>query len=348
VASQAVVAPFMFLVVGAFVVLMVPAGTYLAVVTYVANALVSVICLIVAARALNPQVGAAIREIPRIRSYRGVSALGLAWPMLVQMVALPIAMQTGRLLLSHLGTVEQLAAYNLASQLFGIVLQTVAAAGIALWPVYAAARSAGRIESPAVPTLWFLLGGLVLGTGLAVISPLLVDFVSDGAISLDLWMLVGFVVFVGLQAAKYPVGMYMTDKTGLVFQVLPIVLMVPLNLGLSWWFIGTVGAAGPVLGSAVSVALCQLVPNLWYVSRDLGRRRAEAAAGDAEADDAAPGAAGLDVDEQRGDETATDQALAERAVAEQAAGRRGADEGHTDERGRDDRRPHDDEPTEAR
>jgi hypothetical protein len=124
--------------------------------------------------------------------------------------------------------------------------------------------------------------------------------------------------------------MYMTDKTGLVFQVLPIVLMVPLNLGLSWWFIGLVGAAGPVLGSAISVALCQLVPNLWYVSRDLGRRRAEAAAGvgrDAPSDaDGATAAAGLDVDEQRGDETATDQAIAERAVAERAADERsGAD-----------------------
>jgi hypothetical protein len=348
VASQAVVAPFMLLAIGSAVMFSVPVGSYLAVISYVANSLVSVICLIVAARALSPQIGAAVKLVPRVRSYRGVPALGLAWPMLVQMIALPVAMQTGRLLLSHLAGPDELAQYNLASQLFGIVLQTVAAAGIALGPVYAAARSAGRIESPAVPSTSPPSRNHSVGTGLAVISPLLVDFVSDGAISLDLWMLVGFVVFVGLQAAKYPVGMYMTDKTGLVFQVLPIVLMVPLNLGLSWWFIGTVGAAGPVLGSAVSVALCQLVPNLWYVSRDLGRRRAEAAAGDAEADDAAPGAAGLDVDEQRGDETATDQALAERAVAEQAAGRRGADEGHTDERGRDDRRPHDDEPTEAR
>jgi O-antigen/teichoic acid export membrane protein len=286
VASQAVVAPFMLLAVGSAVMLSAPVGSYLAVISYVANSLVSVICLIVAARALSPQIGAAVKLVPRVRSYRGVPALGLAWPMLVQMIALPVAMQTGRLLLSHLAGPDELAQYNLASQLFGIVLQTVAAAGIALWPVYAAARSAGRIESPTVPTLWFLLGGLVLGTALAVVSPVLADFVSDGAISLDLWMLVGFVVFVGLQAAKYPVGMYMTDKTGLVFQVLPVVLMVPLNLGLSWWFIGLVGAAGPVLGSAVSVALCQLVPNLWYVSRDLGRRRAEAASapGDGPAD----------------------------------------------------------------
>jgi hypothetical protein len=84
-----------------------------------------------------------------------------------------------------------------------------------------------------------------------------------------------------------------------------------------------------VLGSAISVALCQLVPNLWYVSRDLGRRRAEAAAVGV-VDESADGAgatadAGLDVDEQRGDETATDQAIAERAVAERAAEERARD-----------------------
>jgi len=89
-------------------------------------------------------------------------------------------------------------------------------------------------------------------------------------------MLGAFVLFVGLQAAKYPIGMYMTDKTGLTFQVAPILVMVPLTLGLSWFLIGEIGAAGPVLGSAIAVALCQVVPNLWYVSRDLSRRRAEA------------------------------------------------------------------------
>jgi O-antigen/teichoic acid export membrane protein len=124
VASQAVVAPFMFLAIGSAVMLSLPAGSYLAVVSYVANALVSVICLVVAARALSPQLGRAVRLVPRVRSYEGVPVLGLAWPMLVQMIALPVAMQTGRLLLSHLAGPDELAQYNLASQLFGLVLQT--------------------------------------------------------------------------------------------------------------------------------------------------------------------------------------------------------------------------------
>lgn len=289
VASQSVVAPFMVLAIGSAVMLAAPVGSYLAVISYVANALVSVICLVVAARALSPQLGSAVRLVPRVRSYRGVPVVGLAWPMLVQMIALPVAMQTGRLLLSHLAGPDELAQYNLASQLFGLVLQTIAAAGVALWPVYARARAAGRVESPATAVAWFLLGGLLLGGALAAVSPWVTGFVSGGQIRLDGWMLGAFVVFVGLQAAKYPLGMYMTDRRGLVFQVPPIVLMVPITLGLSWWAVDLVGAAGPVLATSLAVLLCQVLPNLWYVSRDLARRRAEGDRADAP-DASGPGA----------------------------------------------------------
>lgn len=289
VASQAVVAPLMLLVIGTFAMLMIPAGTYLAVVSYVANSVLSIICLTIAARAISPQIGQAIKAIPRLRSYPGVKAVHLAWPMLIQTVAMPLTLQTDRLLLSHRGTPLELGQYNLASQLFGLVLQTIAAAGIALWPIYAKARAQGRIESPLRPTLWFSFGALALGLLLAAVSPLLVHFIAGDKIAINGWLLVSFIAFVALQAAKYPVGMYMTDKAGLTFQVAPILVMIPLNLGLSWWLIGPFGAAGPIMGSAISVALCQVIPDFWYVWRDLGRRRAlKATGGPASATTAAP------------------------------------------------------------
>ncbi len=274
--AQAVVAPFMLLSVLTLVVLAVPAANFLAVFSYVGNGLVSVICLIIASRHIRPQVGTAVRLVPRIRSYKGAPAFGLAWPMIIQMTALPIAMQTDRLLLSHLTTGSELAEYNLASQLFGLVLQTIAAAGVALWPFFARARADNRVESPAKPTLWFIAGGLALGGALGLASPFLADFISVGRITLDLWLVLGFVAFISLQAAKYPIGMYMTDQRGLWFQVVPILILVPLNLGLSWWLITLVGAGGPIIGSAISVALCQVLPNFWYVRRDLRTKRTQA------------------------------------------------------------------------
>jgi O-antigen/teichoic acid export membrane protein len=272
VASQAVVAPFILASVTLAIAVRAPVGNYLAVLSYLANALVAIICLVMAARAIKPQLGRAFQEIPRLRQVPSLAAFNLAWPMLVQMVALPVAMQTDRLLLSHLTRGDELAQYNLASQLFGMVLQAIMAGGLALWPIYARARAAAHVRSPFKPTLWFMLGGLLLAGVLALVSPLIAGYVSGGRISLDLWLVLGFVVFVVMQATKYPLGMYMTDKRGLQFQVLPILIMVPLNLGVSWWLIGVVGPGGPIIGSAVSVLACQVIPNFAYVSRDLKHR----------------------------------------------------------------------------
>ena len=278
VASQAVVAPFLLLCIVTVVALAVPAGSFVSIFSFLANAVGSIVCLVWAARALRPQLGIAVREVFHPKRAPSVPSLAVAWPMLAQMLALPIAMQTDRLLLSHLTQGTQLAQYNLASQLFGIVLSTIFAAGVAFWPIYARARAAKRIESPLKPTMWFFLGGLAFAAILAAISPFLANFISSGRITLDPWLIGGFVVFVSFQAAKYPIGMYMTDARGLKFQIIPILIMVPLNLGISWWLIGLVGAGGPIIGSAVSVLLCQIIPNFIYVRRDLAARRLAASA----------------------------------------------------------------------
>jgi hypothetical protein len=124
----------------------------------------------------------------------------------------------------------------------------------------------------------FAVAGLTLGLALVAVSPWVVGFVSKGAISLDAWLLGGFVLFVVVQAAKYPIGMYMTDPAGLRFQVVPTFAMVVLNVALSWWLVQVIGAAGTIISSAVTVGLVQVVPNVWYVRRDLARRRTELAA----------------------------------------------------------------------
>lgn len=288
VVTQAVIAPFIFVSVSLIAVFSLPWGDYLSVLYYLGAALASVICLFLAARALHPQIGRAIRDIPRVRRAPGVRALNLAWPMLVQMVALPIAMQTDRLLLSHLSTSRELASYNLSAQLFGLVLQAIAAGGVALWPIYASARASRTVRSPFRPMMLFVAAGLVLAGLLAALSSWVAQFVSDGKIELDRWLVGGFVAFVVFQAAKYPLAMYLTDERGLRFQVLPILIMLPLNIGISWWLTGVVGAAGPIIGSAISVLICQVIPNYVYVRRDLRHRIQQAEKAAPEAEEARP------------------------------------------------------------
>lgn len=273
IATQALTAPLILAMVGFSIAVGVPAGQQLAIFAYLASAAVAATSLCIAARILAPQLGRAIREVPRVRTEPGVRVMDLAGPMLVQMLALPVAMQTARILISHLGTATELAEYNLGSQLFGIALQTIAAAGIALWPMYARARAVQRVDSPFAATVWFLLGGLVLAGGMAALSPWLVELISTGALALDPLLIVAFVAFVAVQAAKYPIGMYMTDVRGLRFQVLPTILMIPVSLGMSFWLIPPLGAAGCVLAITAAVGACQVVPNLIYVRLDLRARR---------------------------------------------------------------------------
>jgi O-antigen/teichoic acid export membrane protein len=277
--TQGLAAPFILLTVVIVVISGSKVGNFLAVASYVSGTVVAGVALLVAAKYIKPQVRSAIAAVPKVRTVPGVKTLNVAWPMLVQMIALPIAMQTDRLLLSHLGTTRELAQYNLASQLFGLIIQTMSAAGFALWPIFAKARSVAEIKSPKTLTVGFLIGGFGLAGALALALPWITPIITGGEISVSPWLAIGFVIFVTAQAVKYPVGMYMTDSRGIRFQLLPILIMVPINLGISWLLIAPLGAAGPIVGSAISVTVCQVVPNLLYVRRDLASRRAERTAG---------------------------------------------------------------------
>lgn len=250
-------------------------ATYLALLSYLASTTVAAVGMWLAARALRPQMGRAVRDVPRLRTAHTTPVFGVAVPQLVQMLALPIAMQTDRLLLSHLSDRDELARYALAAQLFGLVLQTVYAAGIALWPVFARARADGQIRSPVTMAAGFAAGGFAGAGCLALLLPWVAPIVASDKITLTTTLALAFVLFVTVEAAKYPLGMYMTDERGLRFQILPILVLVPLNLGVSWWLIGPLGAAGPVLGSAEAVFVCQVLPNFVYVRRDLARRRTQ-------------------------------------------------------------------------
>lgn len=249
----------------------VAAGPYIAVIAYGTTFVLAVMCLLLAARLIRPALGNAIRNVPRVRSVRGGRVFNVAWPMLVQMIALPLAMQTDRIVISHVCPVADLATYNLASQMYTPVWQVAAAAGTAFWPVFARARA--RNETPPLSPItagWAFGGGaFVLCAGITIFSGWLSGVASGGTITLDLGIVLSFSVLMVLQATKYPSGMFMTDAAGLRYQAYLILLMLPVNLGLSWWLAVVWGPAGPVVGSAVSVLFFQVLPNMVYVRRHL-------------------------------------------------------------------------------
>lgn len=282
--TQGLAAPLFMASVVVLVVTGAPAGGYLAVFSYLGGAAIAAVGALLAVRRLPRTRRRVLQDLLHPRRAPGVPVFSTAWPMLVQMVALPVAMQTDRLLISHLATTSELAEYNLALALYGIVLQTISAAGVALWPVFARARSASDVQSPAGLVAAFAAAGAVCAVGLTLLAPWAAHLLSDGKIAISPVTAWTFAAFVVVQAAKYPLGMYLTDPAGLRAQVLPILAMVPLNLGLSWWLVGPLGAAGPVLGSVVSVLLCQVLPCALLVRRDLRRRRSSSSSAQASAE----------------------------------------------------------------
>lgn len=235
----------------------------------------SVWCTWLAARKLRPVFGAAVRAVLRLSTERGATVLDVAWPMLVQMVAVPLAMQSDRLVLSHVRGTGDLAQYNLAAQMFTPVWAVVNAAGFALWPVFARARVRGASMSPFPLALGFAGAGLAASTAIALASPWLADVATGGRVTVPAALALSFTVLMLVQAAKFPLGMYLTDARGLRFQAGMITVMLPVNLGLSVLLAGTFGAVGPVMASVAGVFVFELAANVLYVRRRLAQAVAD-------------------------------------------------------------------------
>ena len=257
------------------------AGGAFPVAPYAVTLVLAGVCTWLAARRVRPVLGKAVRGVLRIRTERGAPVFHLAWPMLVQMVAVPLAMQSDRLLLSHLRPAAELAEYSLAAQMFIPIWALVNSAGLALWPVFARARAEGTSTTP-FPMAWAFAGSAaLLAVSVAILSPWLAELATGGAVEIGGPLVLAFVVLMVLQAGKYPLGMYLTDARGLRFQAAMIAMMLPVNVGLSWVLTERVGAAGPVVGSIVGVLVFEVVANAVFVRRRL-RRAARAAAGPAD------------------------------------------------------------------
>lgn len=254
-------------------------GPFVAVVSYASLILTGAISLAIANRRVRPVLGQAWRDAWRVFSVRGARIFDTAWPMLIQMVALPLAMQSSRLVLSHVSGVDELATYSLASQMFNPIFSVSVAASMALWPVFAKARSVGKSDVSA-RTLSLLFGGfaVVAVVAMSLLSGILADIASGGRIVLPWELVIAFAVLMVVQAAKSPLGMYMTDAKGLRFQAFMVLGMLPVTVGLSIWLAGALGATGPVLASIVGVVLFQLVANWLYVARAEKRQKTPLAA----------------------------------------------------------------------
>jgi O-antigen/teichoic acid export membrane protein len=228
----------------------------------------AVLGAITAAHVTRVRLGALALRAVRVRAFPGRGVVGAALPMLVVMVGLPIALQSDRIVLAHRASASALAQYALAAQVYATVWGVVYSGGVALWAKFARERSSGVDVSASWRRAfeWFAAAGLFFAVPTGFALPWIVRLVSGGSVQAPASLSWAFAGLLAIHTAHLPSAMLLTTRTMLWFQACCVVLMLGINLPLSWVLARPMGAAGPVLASVVAVASAQLGTG-WVVAR---------------------------------------------------------------------------------
>ncbi|MGW0206733.1 lipopolysaccharide biosynthesis protein [Streptomyces sp. NPDC003233] len=231
---------------------------------FAAQCLVGAACLLWAGRILGlPLLGMVLGSLDT--RHTPTRIWHLAGPMAAINAALAVAYSTDRLVLVHTADSEAVAAYSAGARLFAPAVALASATGLPLWTVFARQRGAsGRPDARHVSrlTLYFGIGGAILGAGLIFFGPAVASWMLHGKVEVGTGLMAAFAALLLVQSASYPASMWLTDAAGLKYQAQRAGVMALVNLALSIVLARHLGASGPVIGSVVAVMTCLFLPNL--------------------------------------------------------------------------------------
>ena len=242
--------------------------SYLAIASYGASLFSAIVGFALVTRSTAPLIPDALRMLLRFRSVRGVRVMDVGWPMLAQMVTYPIAVGSQRYVLAQFGTPTDVAEYGVAGQVFFALNGLVMAAGVALWPQFARLRHKGELRrGPFLLSLIFA-GAIAAATFLVWwVSPWLFEFITQGELEVRTLTIFAFGCMIMLTAAVYPLGMFIMDKPGIRFQVVPTLAMATVSIILSLVLTPILGIVGPLIGVSFALIVCQIIPYSIYIHR---------------------------------------------------------------------------------
>jgi O-antigen/teichoic acid export membrane protein len=264
---QTFFAPLM-LVITAVLVLTDVNGDYVVLIPAAAMVVINLVTAWVAARETKVGWSQVIRAVPFRRRHPGASIRALSGPLLIINLALPIALQSDRIVLSHVSSQQAVANYSVAILIFAPVAALIAASAQPLWPIYATARSAGQTGPKLGKVLFLFCGAAILVCALLVlVADPVGQLVGGGHIDLGWLLPISSGLAVVVQAAAYPLAMHLMDPAGVKFVSICTVLALPLNLALSVVLAQHIGAPGPLLATFAVTLLVQTIPALIYSRR---------------------------------------------------------------------------------
>ena len=213
------------------------------------------------------------RDVRRALSGDGRAArmAGTAVPMLLILIATPIAIQSGRVALSWSADLHAVAAYSAAFTLFGPAYSVAQIAGRSLWPEFVAVAS----DKAALSRLFsrsLLVCGLVgscLSMGFIVVAPAAISaiFPPDLEISSLTWWSMSISILV--IAIHQPGAMLLIDERGLRAQAITSMTLAGTVLACTILLAERFKDAAPAISLALAFFVCQFLPVLALARRRL-------------------------------------------------------------------------------
>ena len=242
----------------------VPLVSY-SVVFYASVAAATVVGLVIGVRAtperaLAPRLS---RDLVAVRRIPMVSIAATSAAMFIQLFASAVGLHADRLILSHEMGAQAVAAYFLAAQVFLALMSVVSSAGMPLWPRYNSAPESARPMRDAARLSAVGWGLSLIG---AAVTPLVCWFVTGDAAYVPWQVYAAWMALLTVTGAVYPLGLFTQNHRGLIRQAPFQCGYLAANLTLTFALIPSLGVAGPVVASAVSSLVMQVIP-FGYLAR---------------------------------------------------------------------------------
>jgi O-antigen/teichoic acid export membrane protein len=182
-----------------------------------------------------------------------------------------VGFQTDALMVSGLIGASAAGIYNIASRLFGLVLQTVYSGLMQLWPAFADAyvrEDYAWIRSRLVwASVLSGLGSGLVGVVLVVAGDDLVRVWLTDELVPPTQLLVALAVWTSYSLASAPLFLLLNAIGRVRAHGLAAAAVALANLPLSYVFTNAIGISGPAWGSVVASVACSAVPGIWIVNR---------------------------------------------------------------------------------
>jgi O-antigen/teichoic acid export membrane protein len=260
----------------AVVVVLDASDTWVLIIPAAAVVVVSLVVASTAARASGTSWLSIARAVPNRRHFPGARIRQLSGPVLISTLATPIALQSDRIVLSHVSTERAVAQYSVLIQIIAPALALIAASAQPLWPIFARARAGGgRAPSLGRTVLLFCAAAGVVGAVLALVANPVAVLIGGEQMRLGVLLPITGALAVVTFAATYPVSMNLMDPAGARFVAITTVIALPVNIGLSIVLGMHLGAPGPLLGSVIVGLFIQTFPGMLYARnrRHIGKHR---------------------------------------------------------------------------